>query len=164
MQVPAYPEGGDNYYESRIADRPAGGVMERQAAAGRSYDVEAARLDTLLGGNERPIRFVKIDVEGHELAVLRGASALLRRDRPALLVEVSGDPDAERGPAHELFALLAGLGYGAWWFDGAKLSKRRPGDRSTNWFFLTDTHLPALAGLTEPPAPEGGAASQVPRA
>ena len=32
--------------------------------------------------------FIKIDVEGHELAVLRGALGLLQRDRPALLIEI----------------------------------------------------------------------------
>lgn len=164
MQVPAYPEGGDNYYESRITDRPTGGATDRRdgPSAGRWYEVEAARLDALLGGLERPVRFVKIDVEGHELAVLRGAAALLRRDRPALLVEVSGDPDAEGGAAHELFALLASLGYGAWWFDGANLARRRPGDRSTNWFFLTDAHAHAVAGLVEAvPAPGAPAPPQV---
>lgn len=37
------------------------------------------------------VRFVKIDAEGHEFAVLRGMSDLLRRDRPTLIVEVSSD-------------------------------------------------------------------------
>lgn len=49
-----------------------------------------------------PIRFVKIDTEGHELAVLRGMRELLRRDQPVLLVE---DNDAE------VPCYLAGLGY-----------------------------------------------------
>jgi FkbM family methyltransferase len=34
------------------------------------------------------VRFMKIDVEGHELFVLRGAEALLRHDHPVLLVEI----------------------------------------------------------------------------
>jgi len=33
------------------------------------------------------VGFIKIDTEGHELAVLQGASALLARDRPNLLIE-----------------------------------------------------------------------------
>jgi FkbM family methyltransferase len=34
------------------------------------------------------VRFMKIDVEGHELSVLRGGESVLDRDRPVLLVEV----------------------------------------------------------------------------
>jgi FkbM family methyltransferase len=33
------------------------------------------------------VGFMKIDVEGHELAVLRGAEEILQRDHPAILVE-----------------------------------------------------------------------------
>lgn len=36
----------------------------------------------------------KIDTEGHELAVLRGMTDLLRRDRPQLIVE-DNDSDVE---------------------------------------------------------------------
>ena len=46
--------------------------------------VHAGTLDTLA---DRSIGFVKIDVEGHEQAVLRGAVQLLRRNRPVFLVE-----------------------------------------------------------------------------
>lgn len=34
------------------------------------------------------VAFVKIDVEGHELAVLKGARATLERNHPALLIEI----------------------------------------------------------------------------
>lgn len=34
------------------------------------------------------VSFIKIDVEGHEEAVLRGADSLLRRERPSLLIEL----------------------------------------------------------------------------
>lgn len=47
--------------------------------------VETATLDALI--NE-PVSFIKIDVEGHEEAVLRGAQQLLTSWRPAVLVEV----------------------------------------------------------------------------
>jgi hypothetical protein len=42
------------------------------------------------------IGFMKIDVEGHELAVLQGAETQLRRSKPNLLVEASNEhrPDA----------------------------------------------------------------------
>ena len=34
------------------------------------------------------VAFMKIDVEGHELEVLKGAAGLLERDRPVLLIEI----------------------------------------------------------------------------
>jgi FkbM family methyltransferase len=50
------------------------------------------------------VAVLKIDVEGHEAAVLRGADNTLRRFRPFVIVE-AGDGDEETR------ALLAGLGY-----------------------------------------------------
>jgi len=43
-------------------------------------------LDDELAGRE--ISFIKIDVEGYELATLRGALATLRRSRPVVLAEI----------------------------------------------------------------------------
>jgi FkbM family methyltransferase len=50
--------------------------------------VATARLDDLI---TQPPQFLKIDVEGAELAVLAGASRLLRNYHPVLLVEVLRD-------------------------------------------------------------------------
>lgn len=52
----------------------------------RVVRVPQRRLDELLAGQD--IDLLKIDVQGHELAVLEGATAVLRRTR-AVLVEVS---------------------------------------------------------------------------
>jgi hypothetical protein len=50
--------------------------------------VECRRLDSLLDGVLRdPVGVVKIDVEGLEPQVMRGARGLIRRDRPALVFE-----------------------------------------------------------------------------
>jgi FkbM family methyltransferase len=57
-----------------------GGVRQRKV-------VPQLRLDTLLGSFPPPT-FVKIDVEGAELDVLKGASKLLQQVRPKLFVEV----------------------------------------------------------------------------
>lgn len=62
-------------------------------------DLELERLD-----------FMKVDVEGMELEVLRGADALLRRFRPPLYVE---NDRLERSPA--LLAHLLGLDYRVYW-------------------------------------------------
>lgn len=60
------------------------------AAAGtypghRAIDVPMARLDSVYDGN---VGFIKIDVEGHEQAVLDGAALTISRCRPRLLVEI----------------------------------------------------------------------------
>ncbi|SFQ09743.1 FkbM family methyltransferase [Tranquillimonas alkanivorans] len=50
----------------------------------REIPVMCRRLDSY---NLPPTGLVKIDVEGHELSVLRGAEAILVRDRPHLIIE-----------------------------------------------------------------------------
>lgn len=45
------------------------------------------------------VTFIKIDVEGGEIGVLRGATTIIERDRPVLFLEynhVNGDPDLIR--------------------------------------------------------------------
>lgn len=55
------------------------------------------------------VGFIKIDVEGHEAAVLNGATALLKRDKPNLIVELENRhrPDA----IGQAVQLLHDLGY-----------------------------------------------------
>lgn len=59
------------------------------------HSVEAVTIDSL--GLEN-IGFMKIDVEGHELACIRGASETIQRDRPTLLVEICGGNDIQTAP------------------------------------------------------------------
>jgi hypothetical protein len=91
--------------------------------------VPLRRLDDLVGPDAARIRFMKIDVEGHEGPVVRGALEILRRSQPALLIEVSGDPDAPASSAARLVQELAALGYRAYWWDGvaAGPAAGRPG-------------------------------------
>ncbi len=81
--------------------------VESYAASGLTRTVPLRRLDTLWAERGEPdVSFVKIDVEGAEVDVLRGASRLLDRCRPALIVEVrpgSTEPEVRR--------LLEPLGY-----------------------------------------------------
>jgi FkbM family methyltransferase len=53
-----------------------------------SYLTRLSRVTTLDSFNLDHVTFVKIDVEGHELEVLRGAEKTLAKWRPMLLVEV----------------------------------------------------------------------------
>jgi FkbM family methyltransferase len=84
----------------------------RQAAP---IDVPLVRLDDALGEEGAPVSLVKIDVQGHELEVLRGAEALISRHRPALILEHEDDlyrSASEAGQRkNDLAALLSHLGY-----------------------------------------------------
>lgn len=72
--------------------------------------VAVRRLDDI--GFPRRVSFVKMDVEGFELEVLRGAHTLIARDRPSIFGEFSPAWLAVRGGdlAAEL-AWITGLGY-----------------------------------------------------
>ena len=74
-------------------------------------EVATARLDEL---DLEPVGFIKIDVEGHEPAVIAGAAGLIARDRPTLLVELE-----ERHSDRSIEASIAeveALGYDAFVF------------------------------------------------
>lgn len=51
--------------------------------------VESVVLDQYFAGQERRISFMKIDVEGGELGVLRGATGLIEKFRPVIYTEIS---------------------------------------------------------------------------
>lgn len=81
--------------------------MSRLAASGTEFVVQVNRLDTLLHEQSLPApSFIKVDVEGEELAVLRGSVAVLQEQHPTLLIEVH-----PRASAFSLWNLLADLGY-----------------------------------------------------
>lgn len=81
--------------------------MRRRDIHGRSISVPLIRIDDL---DLKDVRFIKIDVEGHELNVLRGAEETVRRERPRLLVEV----EERIQPVEPLIALVTGWGYSGW--------------------------------------------------
>ncbi len=74
--------------------------------ATREVQVRMRRLDDFPPFD---IGFMKIDVEGHELAVLQGAETQLRRSKPNLLIEATSEhrPDA----VASVWAFLRPLGY-----------------------------------------------------
>jgi FkbM family methyltransferase len=96
-----------------------------------AIEVPVIRLDDLQLDH---VGFVKIDVEGHELAVLRGAADTLKRNRPALFIEAE-----ERHHPHAVAVItefLAGLGYtGYFEVDGVR--------RAVEEFDVAEYQIPA---------------------
>jgi FkbM family methyltransferase len=130
MEIPKYPEGRENYYESRVLSSDQ--APQRAAAV----KVRLGRLSTLLPGNAAPISLIKIDAEGHELDVVQGAIEVIRRDHPALLIEVEADPDQTDSPASRLFSLLETEGYKPCLLTGEVFQPRPSGARAIDYFFL----------------------------
>jgi FkbM family methyltransferase len=76
------------------ADRSAKNALVGDDYEGDVEAVDVVSLDSFAHRRSlRRISLVKVDVEGHELAVLRGAAAALGAHRPALIVECN-DPGA----------------------------------------------------------------------
>lgn len=135
LKVPRYRWGSECHYDARL-DGPI-------KPEWRGVTVRTATLDSLL--ENKTISFIKCDANYHELACLRGATRLIERCKPAMLIEVNPNPDNPATSAYETFALLRRTGYGAYWFDGDTLRHRREGERSQNYFFLVPRHLEFLS-------------------
>lgn len=78
-------------------------------------EVQVRRLDTVLAGYpdlEPRLRYIKVDTEGYDLAILQSIRPILARRRPYVQAEVFHRlPEA---PRREMFDLLTGLGYRVW--------------------------------------------------
>src|SRR5208283_2452479 len=92
---------------------PAGGAargvssLHRRDIHGTSITVPLVTVDGLgLAG----VTFMKIDVDGHEIPVLRGAEDTIKRDQPRLLIEV----EQRIQPVTDVTGLLESWGYRGW--------------------------------------------------
>jgi FkbM family methyltransferase len=94
--------------------------------AARTVSCELRRLDDLPELQTRRVALVKIDVEGHEAAVLRGARAVLSRDRPLVVLEQAAAEIV--GGSSPALAVLRELGYDRLW-----TLERRPAEGRWRW-------------------------------
>jgi FkbM family methyltransferase len=105
MHIPRRKDGRFNDYRAAISGDEA------------TLTVPATRLDALqIPG---PVSLIKLDVEGHELQVLRGARQTIRDFEPVVIAE-SQNPHVER--------FFRELGYGYVQLDGSPNRVFSPGD------------------------------------
>jgi len=118
-----YPQGGymtATIAESNLSALEGGGVVE-------TVSVPMRTLDSYQLSN---VGFVKIDVEGHEEAVLHGGLGTLRREMPNLMIEI--EERHAPGSLARISDLLRGMGYAGFYLDGRELFPIEQFDPSRN--------------------------------
>jgi FkbM family methyltransferase len=123
-----------------------------ESSTWREIAVRTDRLDKVVADLAlRRLDLVKVDVEGHELQVIKGAEQALLRHQPTLLVEI--EQRHHGAPIAEIMRYIEGLGYLGFFLNRTSLNfdsivefdtkaHQRPQDMSThsyinNFLFLS---------------------------
>ncbi len=136
MEIPSVTA-GENFFRARIIKR------NNSEQKYKTYKIQTRILDEIEEINSNNISFIKCDVEGHELAVLKGSRKTIMASKCSLLVEVNDDP-AEDEDALSVFNFLIDLNYKPFWYDGKNLNNYKKGDISVNYFFLLEGQVNKL--------------------
>ena len=102
----------EQFYQKKDVDlRKDYGLMSIHGKSGRHrQQVELKRLDDIIGND--PVDFIKIDTEGHEYHVLKGAHNTLANQRPAVEVEIAKPQQTMAGhTVMEILLLMAQYRY-----------------------------------------------------
>lgn len=91
--------------------RLEGGIVQRNVVR---YDVTTRTLDHLFLGD--PIGLIKLDIEGGELAALRGGEQLIRQRQPAIIFECGHEYPPQKTDRAGTFKFLVDLGYEVYTF------------------------------------------------
>lgn len=110
-----------------VPELPAWSGLKQQPYPGnvnpQTINVPVRRLDDVVP-SEIPVAFVKIDVEGAELEVLKGATGLLKRWHPVVYFECGKIHHANYGTSpHDVFDLFESCGMGVHLLDQTLLSR-----------------------------------------
>lgn len=63
-------------------------ISSMRAGEGEKLTIDAIKLDEVIPENQ-DVSFVKIDVEGAEMRVLKGMESVIERNHPAMVIEIS---------------------------------------------------------------------------
>lgn len=118
--------------DNQVARYGCGSLELRQSDSDRfTYESKTIELRRLDDEGHHDVGLIKIDVEGHELPVLRGAKRLLAESRPAMWIEIEARFHEDR-PMSDLFAEICENGYDAYFYYG--------GERKPVAEFRTEVH------------------------
>jgi FkbM family methyltransferase len=88
-------------------NRGRASLLHHLYLTGAATTVPVVALDDVCAGGR--VSLIKIDVEGHEAAVVRGAAATIARDKPSVIFEYA--PELLESTTQAPFGWLAGHGY-----------------------------------------------------
>ena len=86
-----------------------------------AIETQTVKVTTLDAYQLQHIGMIKIDVEGHEEKVLKGAIATITREQPNLIVEI--EERHNPGAVMRVVTLLKNLGYNGYFFDKEKIQR-----------------------------------------
>jgi len=138
------------FYAAATANTGASSLAEANADPGlggkaNSYQVRGRPIDDVVRElNVKRLDVMKVDVEGAEVYVLRGAIQSLNRFHPKIVAEVvPRQLENMKSSKEELFALLESLGY----------KRMRPlNEQKTDWEFVHPSRLASVISVADPSA------------
>jgi FkbM family methyltransferase len=91
QQVAVGARKGTAKYHKSVEPPESGGFAMGQAIATKGGSIDMIRIDSL--EFDRPVGLIKIDVEGYELQVIKGAKRIIEDHRPVMVVECNANTD-----------------------------------------------------------------------
>ena len=126
LRMPYDKGGGPQFGRSTI---DTGNPLRHEVVARvEELEVETRTIDDYEWGG---VGFIKIDVEGHELAVLEGAAKTIDADHPNLLVECNDDHCP--GGVGKLTAWMQARGYDLYFLEQRQIRPVAEYDRDVHW-------------------------------
>ncbi len=128
--------GTSDIYQSRIG--------KSEDISGKEFLVPSIKLDFLYPHCFSSVDFIKCDVEGAELLVLKGAKKLLEENKPKILCEIGANAKEFGYTSKDIFSFLANLDYNSYFYDNGNLIECVDIDfrnSSSNYLFLPKNDL-----------------------
>lgn len=131
MVIPIREDGTLNHYEGSIS-----GEAKSADVPVKHISVETSTLDDFCSHHSiAKIDFIKCDVEGHEIEVLKGARKTLLHHQPSMLLEVNEPLDVP-GHGAKVLNLVRDLGYDVYTCREGEISPWKPGETCVNYVLI----------------------------